>query len=88
MKHPSLLIGVVTFLLAGGASQAAVPLATRVETFLQPRRQEVACHAQPDVSATILARPDPGTTFLRYPFSLKRQAKKLLSDEIHLLDAR
>ncbi|MBX7207164.1 MAG: hypothetical protein K1X78_02525 [Verrucomicrobiaceae bacterium] len=57
-------------------------LSQRVEAFLQPRLQ-IADTTAPDDSkvAAILARPDPGTFFLRYAFGLKQHAKRLLAEE-------
>lgn len=64
------------------ATAFADSLSHRVETFLEPR-QQIAESDPVDATklAAILARPDPGTFFLRYAFGLKQHAKKLLSTE-------
>lgn len=66
--------------LAARAAEAAwLP---RAENFLQARLSPAQAG---DVKAAnqqrILARPDPGTFFLRYAFGLTRHAKKLLTDD-------
>ncbi|MCP5560647.1 MAG: hypothetical protein H7A55_23140 [Verrucomicrobiaceae bacterium] len=60
----------------------AEDLADKVEAFLTPRAQIAAAgEVEPEVAAKILARPDPGTFFLRYAFALKKHAAKLLTPE-------
>lgn len=65
-----------------GSASLAESLTNEVTQFLQPRLQTADATA-PDESklAAILARPDPGTFFLRYAFGLKQHAKKLLTEE-------
>lgn len=83
MKHVSsaLLIALLGT-LSPAIGQNADALARRVEAFLQPRLQTADTTAPDDARlAAILARPDPGTIFLRYAFGLKQHAKKLLTEE-------
>jgi Spy/CpxP family protein refolding chaperone len=65
-----------------GSASLAESLTNEVMQFVQPRLQTADATA-PDESklAAILARPDPGTFFLRYAFGLKQHAKKLLTEE-------
>ena len=74
---PLFLITALPVFLAGNDD-----LSQRLEGFLQPRLQ-IADTSPPENTkvAAILARPDPGTFFLRYAFGLKQHAKKLLAEE-------
>ena len=57
-------------------------LIRKVDAYLETQTQAVETEATPSsVREVILARPDPGTFFLRYAFGLKRHAKKLLTQE-------
>lgn len=71
----------VTWCALGSASLAE-SLTNDVEQIIKPRLQKADTTAPDNTKlATILARPDPGTFFLRYAFGLKQHAKKLLTEE-------
>ncbi|MCB1237816.1 MAG: hypothetical protein KDM91_22310 [Verrucomicrobiae bacterium] len=84
-KSPSpSLRGMLSLLSAGILATAAAAAGDdsiqRVEAFLQPRLLAVpGAEAKPAVVEAVLARPDPGTFFLRYAFGMKRHAKTLLT---------
>ena len=73
------MLRLVTFLFLVTTALADT-LPQRIESYLQPRLHSPAS-SRVDATklAAILARPDPGTFFLRYAFGLKQQAKQLFN---------